>query len=170
MLPIQFIVIHSTNTPEETDITSRSIIAQHTASIREGGLGFNRPGFDLLILRDGTLQVLIDENSPTDVDLWGLATGQQAISGRVFHIAYVGGRTLKGKFWKDTRTQAQMKAMETLTQYYVLRFPEVIILGRDDPYRNEESQNPSFNVYKWLELNGIPLKNRYRRPPIVIRK
>jgi len=169
MLPIQFIVIHSTNTPEEQDITSRRVIAQHTRPIREGGLGFNRPGFDLLIPRDGSLEVLVDQNSPTDVDLWGLTTGQHPISGRVLHIAYVGGRTLKGKFWKDTRTHAQRRAMETLAQYYVLRFPEVIILGRDDPYRNEESQNPSFNVYKWLELNGIPPKNRYRRPQRIIR-
>jgi len=169
MQPIDFLVIHSTDTPEGQDITAQQIGIQHTTSTEDGGLGFNRSGFDYLILRDGTLEVLTNETTPTRVDLWGLSGGRQGISGNLKHLAYVGGRTLKGKFWKDTRTDAQSRAMEVLIQFYVLRFPNIRILGRDDTYRTMESQNPAFDVFKWLELNGIPIRNRYRRSPIVIR-
>ena len=169
MKPIHFLVIHSTDTPEGQDFTARQITARHTAPIQNGGLGFNRSGFDYLILRDGTLEVLINETTPTAVDLWGLSGGRHGITGNLRHLGYVGGRTLKGKFWKDTRTEAQKKTMEILTQYYVLRFPDIVILGRDDPHRREESQNPAFEVSKWLALNHIPVRNRYRRPPQIIR-
>jgi len=169
MQAIHFLVIHSTDTPEGQDFTARQITAQHTRSIQEGGLGFNRSGFDYLILRDGTLEVLINESTPTAVDLWGLSGGQHGISGNLKHLGYVGGRTPKGKFWKDTRTEAQKHAMEVLIEFYVLRFPNIIVLGRDDPNRREESKNPAFEVSKWLELNGIPVRNRYRRPQEIIR-
>lgn len=167
MIDTDFLVIHSTDTPEGQNFSPRQITLHHTTPIQKGGLGFNRSGFDYLILRDGTLAVLTDINTPTDVDLWGLTGGARGISGRLQHLAYVGGRTLKGKFWKDTRTDAQLEAMETLVQFCVLRFPNIVILGRDDPNRMMESQNPAFDVNKWLALNGIPVRNRYRRLPII---
>lgn len=167
METLNYLVIHSTNTSQAKNLTRYDVIKHHTTPIRSGGLGFNRPGFDDLILRDGTLEVLVNENSPTDVDLWGISGGKYPILGKVKHIGYVGGRTLKEAFWKDTRSEAQKQALEVLINYYILRYPDVIVLGFDDPTAIDESRNPAFDVRKWLELNMISEKNQYRKPTIV---
>ena len=159
-----YLVIHSTNTSEAKDLSKYDVNKHHTTPISRGGLGFNRPGFDYLILQDGTLETLVNENSPTDVDLWGISGGKHPILGLVKHIGYVGGRTLKEAFWKDTRTEAQKQAMEILINFYILRFPNIIVLGFDDPTAIDESKNPAFDVRQWLKLNAISEKNQYRKP------
>ena len=162
-----YLVIHSTNTSEAKDLTAQQVIDYHMMPISNGGLGFNRPGFDYLILQDGRLETLVNEHSPTDVDLWGVSGGKHPILGKVKHIGYVGGRTLKEAFWKDTRTEAQIKTLKAIVRFYTLRFPEIIVVGFDDPTREEESKNPAFDVKQWLISNEIPLKNHYQKAPII---
>ncbi|WP_244905571.1 N-acetylmuramoyl-L-alanine amidase [Dokdonia pacifica] len=160
-------VIQSTNTSEAKNLNKDAIINHHTRPISNGGLGFNRPGFDYLILQDGTLETLVSENSPTNVDLWGVSGGKRPILGKVKHIGYVGGRTLKEAFWKDTRTEEQTKTLEAIVKFYTLRFPKIIVVGFDDPTYVEESKNPAFDVQAWLESIGIPTRNQYQRTPII---
>ncbi|MFC4636611.1 N-acetylmuramoyl-L-alanine amidase [Dokdonia ponticola] len=167
METLNYLVIQSTDTSEATNLSRQDIIEYHTRPTSSGGLGFNRPGFDYLVLQDGTLETLVKENSPTDVDLWGISGGRHPILGKVKHIGYVGGRTLKEAFWKDTRTDAQTKTLEAIVRFYTLRFPSVVVVGFDDPTRTEESKNPAFDVQAWLESLGIPTHNQYQRIPLV---
>ncbi len=53
---------------------------------------------------------------------------------------------------KDTRTAAQLKAMETYVKDFHRRFPNVRIIGH-----NEVAAKgcPSFDVQKWLKSIGI---------------
>ncbi len=164
METLNYLVIHSTNTSEVKDLSKYDVINHHAKLISNGGLGFNRPGFDYLVLQDGTLETLVNENSPTDVDLWGISGGKHPILGWVKHIGYVGGRTLKEAFWKDTRTEEQTKTLEAIIRFYTLRFPKIIVLGFDDPKAMDESKNPAFDVQGWLESIGIPTHNQYRKP------
>lgn len=167
METLNYLVLHSTDSSEAKNLSSQDIVTHHTRPISSGGLGFNRPGFDYLVLQDGTLETLVNEKSPTDVDLWGISGGKYPILGRVKHIGYVGGRTLKETFWKDTRTIEQTKTLEAIIRFYTLRFPKIIVLGFDDPIRTEESKNPAFDMQGWLESIGIPIQNQYQKRPLV---
>jgi hypothetical protein len=139
------------------------IIKQHTSSIRDGGFNWNRPGIDYLVLQDGTLQTIIDEDNPTTIDLWGISQGKNAVTGQAKHIAYVGGRTLKEAWDKDTRTDEQKQALEAIVKFYILRFPDIIIAGFNEIPAKTNEDNPGFEVAEWLRELEIPEHNIFKR-------
>ena len=161
MKAIDYLIIQSTNTGEQKDLDKANIISQHTNSVRDGGLGWSRPGIDYLVLKDGTLQTIISEDNPTTVDLWNISQGSDGITGIAKHIAYVGGRTLKEAWSKDTRTETQKTTLEAVIKFYILRFPNVIVMGFDEIESKSDSENPGFSTSQWLEEIGIPKQNIY---------
>lgn len=161
MKKVDYLIIHSTNTSEASDFGKDVIIEKHTASTKENGLGFNRPGFDYLIRQDGSLQTIINEDNPTQTDLWGISNGLRDLTGIAKHIAYVGGRTLKESFDKDTRTDGQKKTLEAIVKFYVLRFPSIVILGFNEVPTKSAEDSPAFSVNDWLREIGIPEKHIY---------
>ncbi len=162
MKSIDYLVLQSTNTGEQKDLDKAHIIEQHTSPIRQGGFGWVRPGFDYLVLQDGTMQTIIPEQSPTTVDLWGISQGTDGITGITKHIAYVGGRTLKEAWSKDSRTGAQKVTLEAIVKFYILRFPKVIIMGFDQIKSKSESENPGFDTADWLAEIGIPEQHIFK--------
>lgn len=162
MKRVDYLIIQSTDTSEAKDFGKEVIIAQHTGSKRDGGFGWNRPGIDDLILQDGTLQTLINEDSPTTTDLWGISHGKNAITGIARHVAYVGGRTLKEAWDKDTRTDEQEKALEAIVKFYILRFPDIIIVGFNEIPAKADEDNPGFEVAEWLRELEVPERNIFK--------
>ncbi|WP_430409246.1 N-acetylmuramoyl-L-alanine amidase [Kordia sp.] len=164
MKDVDYLIIHSTNTSEALSFGKDVIIKKHTESTRNNGLGFNRPGFDYLIPFDGSLQVIINEDNPTQTDLWGISNGLEDLTGISKNIAYVGGRTLKEAWDKDTRTDAQKQTLETIVRFYVLRFPNIVILGFNEVPTKVAEDSPAFSVGDWLRSIAIPEKNIYQKP------
>jgi hypothetical protein len=161
MKHVDYLIIHSTNTSEASDFGKDVIIEKHTASTKENGLGFNRPGFDYLVKIDGTLETIINEDNPTQIDLWGISNGLKDLTGIAKNVAYVGGRTLKEAWDKDTRTDAQVSTLDAIVKFYVARFPNIIILGNNEVPTKTDEDSPAFSVNEWLRLIGIPEKNIY---------
>ncbi|WP_346881303.1 N-acetylmuramoyl-L-alanine amidase [uncultured Algibacter sp.] len=162
MKSIDYLIIQSTNTGEQKELDKADIIFQHTSPVRKGGLGWSRPGLDYLVLKEGTLQTIISEDNPTTVDLWDISQGKDGITGIAKHIAYVGGRTLKEAWSKDTRTEAQKATLEAIVKFYILRFPNVIVMGFDEIESKANSENPGFSTSDWLAEIGIPEQNIYK--------
>ena len=162
MEKIDYLIIQSTDTSEAKDFGKEIIINQHTLPKDKGGFGWNRPGIDYLVLQDGVLQTIISEDSPTTTDLWGISHGQNGITGIAKHIAYVGGRTLKEAWWKDTRTEEQTTTLEAVVKFYTIRFPEIIIVGFNEIATKKDSDKPGFSVKEWLEELEIPKCNIYQ--------
>jgi hypothetical protein len=164
MKHVDYLIIHSTNTSEASDFGKDVVIEKHTASTKENGLGFNRPGFDYLVKMDGTLETIINEDNPTQVDLWNISSGLQDLAGIAKNVAYVGGRTLKEAFDKDTRTKDQIRTLETIVRFYIVRFPSIIILGNNEVPTKTDEDSPAFSVNEWLRQIVIPEKNIYVKP------
>lgn len=164
MKEVDYLIIHSTNTSEAKDFGKDVIIKKHTDSTRNNGLGFNRPGFDYLVPQDGSMQILINEDNPTQTDMWGISNGRKYLAGIAKHIAYVGGRTLKEAWDKDTRTDEQKQTLETIAKFYVLRFPKIVILGFNEVPAKIAEDSPAFSVNDWLREIGISEKNIYVKP------
>ena len=163
MKTIDYLIIQSTDTGESIPVTPEDIIEVHTTSKQQGGYGWNRPGIDYLLTRDGTMHTLISEDNPTMVDLWGISEGKKGIQGVCKHIAYEGGRTEKETKGKDTRTKDQHYNLETIVRFYILKFPNIQILGLNEAPAKQGEDNPGFEVSIWLEEIGIAEHNIYKK-------
>lgn len=164
MKHIDYLIIHSTNTSEASDFGKEVIIEKHTTAKRKGGLGFNRPAFDYLVKIDGTLETIINEDNPTQTDLLGISNGLKDLTGIAKNVAYVGGRTLKEAWDKDTRTDAQKNTLNAIVRFYVKRFPNIVILGNNEVPTKTDEDSPAFTVNEWLREIRIPEKNIYIKP------
>lgn len=163
MKKVDYLVLQSTASGEGIPVTKADIIDLHTADIANGGYGFNRPGIDYLVQPDGSLETIVSENTPTMVDLWGISEGKNGILGVCKHIAYAGGRTEKEVKVKDSRTKEQEDTLEIIVKFYILKFPNIQVLGFDEAPAKKGSENPGFEVAVWLECIGISEKNIFKK-------
>ena len=162
MKKVDYLILSSTETPEHKPVLPACVIDLHTAPAHLGGKGWNRPGFDYLVSLDGTLHTMIPEQAPSEVDLWGIASGSEPLHGNAKILAYAGGRTAKNKFWKDTRTIEQQATLETIVKFYVARFPNIRVLGMNQVPAKKGDTNPGFNVGEWCRDIGLPQENIYQ--------
>jgi len=157
-----FLIITNTETAEGIAVSKDAIIQLHTRSRAQGGLGFNRPGFDYLVTLSGKLETIIQEENLSDIDLWGINEGVAGVNGLAKVIAYAGGRTEKAVKEKDTRTDLQKETLEAVVKFYVKRFPKIRVLGWDQIPSKKGSKSPAFDVPTWLSEIGIPSENRFQ--------
>ena len=101
---------------------------------------------------DGTVERLVQNNEDANVDPWEVTNGATGYNGVSRHIVYAGGMSRDGRTPKDTRTAAQLKAMEKYVKDFHHRFPGVKIIGHN---RLAAKACPSFDVEEWLQSIGI---------------
>ena len=117
MRKIDKVIIHCSATPEGRDYTVADIDRWH----RERG--FNEIGYHYVVYRDGSVHTGRDV-----VKIGAHCKGQNANS---IGICYIGGLDANGKA-KDTRTEAQKRALRVLVAKLVKEYPIKEILGHRD--------------------------------------
>ena len=129
---IKYIVIHCTATPEGREETVESIRRMHKAQ------GWADIGYHYVVYIDGSV------HNGRNVDLVGAhCYGYNATS---IGVCYVGGVDKKLKA-KDTRTDAQKKALEKLLKELRVLYPKAKIVGHRD-LDKKGKQCPSFDATK----------------------
>lgn len=149
------LVLHCTATPEGRKVTSADIRAWHTNPVSKGGRGWKQVGYTDMIHLDGRVERLVENNEDMNVDSWEVTNGATDHNSVSRHVVYVGGVARDGKTPKDTRTPAQLKAMEAYVKDFHRRFPSVRIIGHNEL---AAKACPSFDVQKWLQSIGIRQK------------
>lgn len=149
---LEYLVIHCTATPEGRVVTAREIRAWHTNPVSKGGRGWRQVGYTDMFHLDGTIERLVKNNEDAFVDGWEVTNGATGYNSKSRHIVYVGGLASDAKTPKDTRTDAQLKAMRDYVLDFHRRFPEVKIIGHN---QIAAKACPSFDVPKWLKSIGI---------------
>lgn len=149
---LQRLVLHCTATPEGREVTSSEIRAWHTNPINKGGRGWKQVGYTDMIHLDGSVERLVQNNEDANVDSWEITNGAQGYNSTSRHVVYAGGVAKDGKTPKDTRTPAQLKAMESYVKDFHRRFPSVRIVGHNEL---AAKACPSFDVQLWLKSIGI---------------
>lgn len=162
MKKADYLIILSTETGEGQEVSKADIIEHHTNSPSMGGFGWNRPGIDYLVGLNGELDTIIPEESPNEVDLWGIGEGVKGMTGIPKYLAYVGGKTTKGTKDKDTRTTEQQDTLEAVVKFYVRKFPKIQVLGFNQVPAKEGRNNPAFDVAEWCKEIGIPEENIFK--------
>ena len=121
---INYIVVHCSATPEGRAHTAKDIDQWHKQR------GFAEIGYNYIILLDGTIQ------EGRDIDK--IPAHVENFNKNSIGVCYIGGidkNTLKPK---DTRTEAQKKALLTLLRELKKMYPNAEILGhRDFPKVNK---------------------------------
>lgn len=155
MAKMKQLVLHCTATPEGRKVTSADIRAWHTNPVSKGGRGWKQVGYTDMIHLDGRVERLVENNEDMNVDSWEVTNGETGHNSVSRHVVYVGGVARDGKTPKDTRTPAQLKAMEAYVKDFHRRFPSVRIIGHNEL---AAKACPSFDVQKWLQSIGIRQK------------
>ncbi len=131
MRTIKEIIVHCSATQEGKDFTIVDIDRWHRQR------GFTKIGYHYVIYRDGTIHVGRNES---EVGAHCLGHNQNSIG-----ICYIGGLSSDGKTPKDTRTDAQKKALTTLLQALKKKYPSASIHGHRD---FAKKACPSFDATK----------------------
>ena len=149
---LKYLVLHCTATPEGREVTGDDIRRMHLSPVSKGGRGWQQVGYTDIIHLDGTVERLVDNNEDANVDPWEITNGAKGYNSVSRHVVYAGGMTKDMSQPKDTRTPAQLKAMEAYVRDFHRRFPGVRIIGHNEV---AAKACPSFDVQKWLESIGI---------------
>lgn len=115
MRTIRCVVVHCTATPQTATVASL------TRHFRQ--LGWRRPGYHWVVLPDGRLVRLLDEDVP--------ANGVKGHNAESVHVAYVGGTDERGRA-VDNRTPRQKQALVTLLRLLKGRYPGAVVAGHRD--------------------------------------
>lgn len=149
---LQYLVLHCTATPEGREVSAADIRRMHTSPVSAGGRGWKQVGYTDLIHLDGTVERLVENNENVWVDNWEITNGAKGYNSVSRHVVYAGGMTKDMSRPKDTRTPAQLKAMEAYVRDFHRRFPGVRIIGHNEV---AAKACPSFDVQKWLKSIGV---------------
>ena len=148
---MQYLVIHCTATPEGREVSAADICRWHIAP-PPVGRGWKRVGYTDMVHLDGRVERLVKNNEDANVDNGEVTNGAAGYNSVSRHIVYVGGCDSAMKP-KDTRTEAQRKALKRYVENFHARFPHVRIVGHHE--LNPGKACPSFDVGKWLREIGI---------------
>lgn len=115
---IKEIIIHCSDTPEGKDFTVDDIRKWHLAR------NFSDIGYHYVIYRDGSV------HKGRDVNVSGAhCANHNSVS---IGVCYIGGRAAVGTAPKDTRTEAQKKALVDLLKELRKLYPEATIHGHKE--------------------------------------
>ena len=154
MAGMKYLVLHCTATPEGREVTSGEIRHWHTDPVKKGGRGWKQVGYTDMIHLDGRVERLVRNNEDAEVDPWEVTNGAKGYNTVSRHVVYVGGVSKDGKTAKDTRTEAQLKAMTAYVRDFHARFPQIRIVGHGE-LPGVKKACPSFDVAAWLRSIGI---------------
>ena len=147
-VPVKYLVIHCTDTPEGRHITSDDIRRWH---LKERG--WRQVGYTDMIHLDGRVERLVGNNDDAYVDGWEITNGAMGHNSHSRHIVYVGGRARSGTLAKDTRTPEQIKTLTDYIKKFHKTAPDAEIVGHRD--LNKGKACPSFDVKEFVKELGI---------------
>lgn len=134
---VKYLTFHCAATPEGRHVTHEQITAWDQAK-------FGQTSYHWVVELDGTAHRTLRD------DQKGAHVGK-ANTGNI-GICYIGGVDARMNP-KDTRTDAQKKAMLTLARTYKARYPGIAIRGHRD-WPGTKKACPSFDVAAWLKEEG----------------
>ncbi len=137
MRKIDQIIIHCTATPEGREVTVAEIDSWHRQR------GFKGIGYHYVIHLDGRL------SNGRSVEMIGAHCLNH--NSRSIGVCYVGGTDRQGRA-KDTRTEAQRRALLKLCQELKQKYPKATIHGHNE---FAAKACPSFDVQAWRKEVGL---------------
>ena len=131
MRQIDLIIVHCSATKEGADFHAADIDRWHRKN------GWKGIGYHYVVDLDGTIEGGRPESK--------IGAHCDGLNKNSIGVCYIGGLAADGKTAKDTRTDAQKKALEQLLRHLVSKYPQATIHGHRD-FANKAC--PSFDATK----------------------
>ena len=141
---ISYLILHCSATREGKDFKVADVDRWHRQR------GWRCIGYHYVIELDGTVRKGRREGF----------TGAhcKGYNSRSLGICYIGGLSADDHP-KDTRTPAQLQAMQDLLRFLLRKYPDALVAGHN---QLAPKACPSFDVPRWAASIGIPPANIYR--------
>lgn len=117
MRPIDKIIVHCTDTPEDRRVTTVDIEAWHKEK------GYSTIGYHYVVYLDGSIH--------TGRPLAKKGAHCKGHNAKSIGVCYVGGKNSKGVY-SDTRTDAQKEALLNLIKKLLAKYPNAKVYGHRD--------------------------------------
>lgn len=155
---IEFIVLHTTATPETSDVSYVLRVFER----RE----WSRPGYHVCIDRQGLAHRLWPDDSYTNgaIDRRGRPP-IPSLNAKSIHVSWIGGIDTKAR-GIDNRTPEQLVALREVTLAYAYAYPNALLAGH---YAFANKECPCFDYPGWLRHIGLPADRIFDRgvtPPV----
>ena len=149
MRTIRRIIIHCTATRAGQPFDIRDVRRWHTDPPPRGN-GWKDVGYHKLVLLDGTVQ-----RGREDAVIGAHVAGHNADS---LGIAYVGGVSADGQRAEDTRTPAQIAALDREVEAWLELYGRGVTVHGHHEY-NSGKACPSYSVIHDIALRGLPWRH-----------
>lgn len=137
MRRITHIVLHCTAGPQHQ--RAEEILAYWKRPVAQGGCGWTRPGYHILIAADGTCHRLLDDSL--------VSNGVAGHNAHALHVSYIGGVDATGRP-VDNRTAAQIREQIRIVTRWLQDHPHAEVLGHRD-FPGVTKACPSFDARAW---------------------
>lgn len=146
-----YLVVHTTASPQRL---SWQWLRNYFINV----LKWSVEGYHVVIQSDGFVKRLVDNENQTNGVRYFKGADIEISNSNSFHICYIGGIDDKGN-GIDNRTDIQKTQLESVLKWYLIEYPDIIILGH-----NQVAQKlcPCFNTILWLREIGVKEKNIYK--------
>ena len=161
MTKLKYLVIHTSDTPYDREITAQMIRDWHL-SPKPKGRGWKQVGYSDLIQRSGKLVNLVPYNLDDNVDKWEITNGAAGVNSISRHVVLAGGWNKDGsnknghagKNLKPTDKIEDLytkEQIETLAQYVKKQLEDVPTLKVVGHYYFGTKTCPNFDVEDFLK-------------------
>lgn len=133
MRQIEYIIVHCSATKADMDITAADIDRWHRQK------GWKGCGYHYIIRRNGLIEKGRAENIA--------GAHCKGKNSKSIGICLIGGVATDGKTPEANYTDAQMRALQDITEQLVVRYPKAIVKGHRD--FNSSKECPCFDAESW---------------------
>jgi N-acetylmuramoyl-L-alanine amidase len=120
------------------------------------GNGWSRVGYEVLILRDGTVHRFVEDNGDGFIDSYETTFGAGGTNAYTKHICLEGGMGSTGDV-ENNFTPEQWHTLSIFILEELIKHPELKLIGHNQ--KNSYKACPSFDVRKWAKSIAISDKN-----------
>lgn len=158
---LQVLIIHCSASPEGRDTRAYEFADYFTRSVKKGGKGWSKPGYNDVIELSGKIVNLIPYNEDSVVTWSEVSYGAAEMNKIARNVMYVGGMNKAYTAPKNTLNVSQDSALKVYVRCYLTLHPRSWIAGHN---QFVAKACPSFNVPAKLRSYGVPEQNIYKKP------
>ncbi len=150
----KYLILHCSDEPNDRKTKGSDIMRWHT-SPKPRGRGWKKAGYEQVIRRDGTIDVLYSNDSDGYVDGFEITNGARGYNSVSRHICLIGGRDENGQ--PDLEMTDDMhESLVGIVKDSIIENPNIKIGGH---YDFSSKTCPNFNVQEWCRSVGVSEKN-----------
>lgn len=152
----KYLILHCSDEPNNRKTKGSDIMRWHTSSKSKGGRGWRKAGYEQVVRRDGTVDVLYKNDGDEFVDSFEITNGARGYNSRSKSICLIGGTASDGS--ADLELNAEMHdALIGIVKDTISDNPDILIGGH---YNFSDYKTcPNFDVEKWLLEAGVNRDN-----------